>query len=456
MKLSSTQNNILSTMYEYDLGHAKKKESVISYACTKFMDGVTQVLSNLLSMDTQHKFLTHVTLSGVGLRRLPLALLHENLTVLDVRDNNLDCFPSLPLQSHSSLSTYRLGWSCQGLQTLVVSNNLFTSIHPDIFHFPCLVRLVMSSNKIQELPMDMWTAPLLKKLEVADNLIAELPCPITIPRIDSLPSFSLTQGSIKRKLGGDHLQSQRRGYVSYNARSSDDNKSQAGFALHFLDLSGNRLSDIPRGLACLAPLLHTLKLARNSITNLGCFSDYPSLLQVLDVSENGITRGIQPSLSEEEIRCIQSQLVESQSYCVHYQHENLDCLKFLYLCRNNLEDLQIEFEAEVVDAPSQSSSEGDGSVLIKEPPLFFPKLQTLKLSDNSLVRFPENIHRLTGLRELAVSGNERITELPARLHNLTSLFTFKYEGISAPIVSELAHLKTTSEILYYLKARELR
>ncbi len=32
----------------------------------------------------------------------------------------------------------------------------------------------------------------------------------------------------------------------------------------------------------------------------------------------------------------------------------------------------------------------------------------------------------------------------------------RYKGISDPVVSELANIKTTPELLYYLKARETR
>ena len=429
LNLSNTPTNALSSMCEYDHDQSRKKESVLLYACTKYLDGQTNILANLFRLDSENKFLTHITLSGVGLRRLPFTIMHENLITLDVRENNLDVFPT------NSPDVLKLGWKCQNLQTLNCSNNLFISIHPDIFHLPNLKRLVMSNNKIQELPMDMWTAPFLQFLELSNNLIAEVPCPQPIARSDQMSMFSSLPSvgpRLRRRVMSDsenYLQSLKRTYVSYNVRSSEDiQRSQVGFLLHLLDLSGNRLSNIPSGLPCLAPLLHTLKLARNVIINLGHFSDYPPLLQSLDLSNNGITRGISPSTSNTpNIKCIQSQLAIGQSYCTHYMHTNLNCIKFLYLCNNRIDDLQIESQKEEDFELSQASTDEGVTGLSPEPELLYPKLQILKISNNSLERFPENIHRLSNIRELVVSGNPRIREIPPMIHKLTSLFTFRYE-----------------------------
>lgn len=455
---TGTPSYALSTLYESSHGQSQEKESVLSYACHNYLDGHTHILSTMLSLKCDPKFLTRITLSSVGLRRLPFAILHENLEVLDAQQNNLDGYPG------SGVDDYQLGWKCVKLKTLNLSKNLFSFIHPEIFHLPHLSQLTMTGNRIRELPLDVWTAPLLTRLELGENMIYELPCPNILSFTDSMSVFSLAINPPhnRRSLsvgGSDHLSSLKRKYISYDVRSTEDlHKSQFGFGLQYLDISENRLAHIPRGLPCLAPLLLTLKLARNSIVDLGTVLDYPSLLQTLDVSNNGITRGIQPPPEQVKIECLQSQLVERHLQCVHYQHNRLDGMRFLYLCGNHIEDLLIEnpippapdvFASQVV-SDNEAQSEEDN------PSLLYPNLQTLKISNNSLVRFPENIHRLTCLRELIVSGNERITELPHGLHKLASLFTFRYEGIRNPIIRELAHLRTTAEVLYYLKARELR
>lgn len=453
LSIPSTPSNVLSKLYEYThgLGH-QEKESVFSFATHSHLDGKTHVFARVLSLECDPKFITRITLSGVSLRRLPFVVLHENLTVLDVRDNNLDTYPS------DGLDPYRLGWRCLGLQTLNFTKNLFNYIHPDIFQLPNLSKLAFGGNRIKDLPVEMWTAPLLSHLELNGNMIAELPCPAPIPRVDPMASFGVP--SQQHRFGSDRkLQSWKAGYISQDVRSANDlHRSQIGFALHFLDLSENRFSDVPRGLSCLSPLLNTLRLSQNAITNLGYFSDYPSLLQSLDVSGNGITRGVQASPEDADTQCLQSQLVEGGSVlCTHYHHENLRALKFLYLCDNRIEDLEIECPRPDTDNSQTISEENDMPPSERDPPgLLYPKLQALKISDNSLVRFPVNVHRLTKLRELVVNGNERITEIPNGLHRLTSLFTFRFDGIRDPIVQELAQYKNTAEVLYHLKSRELQ
>lgn len=416
------------------------------------MERRTHILNTVLSLRCDVKFLTRITLSGVNLRWLPSAILHEHLEVLDIRENNLDVYPV-----EEGCSQNRLGWRCINLNTLNLSKNLFTYIHPDIFRLPCLSKLFMNGNKLERVPVEMWTAPLLRTLELGNNMIFEIPCPTALPRSDQMSLFS-PLSSIPHV--NNYLQSWKRSYVSYDARSSNDLKSQVGFALDILDLSENHLDKIPGGLPCLAPLLRTLKLAHNQITNLGTFADYPSLLQSLDVSHNGITRGIEPVSETTDIECLQSRLVnERHIRCLHYEHKILSSLKFLYLCGNHIEDLHIEDQGptNIESSPTHSTEEEPNPPEEADPPgLFYPKLQALRISDNSLVRFPENIHHLTKLRELVVSGNARIMELPPSLHKLTRLFTFRYDGIQDPIIRELAHLRTSAEVLYYLKARELK
>lgn len=449
MSISNTPSNVLCKVYDYSHGHRQQeKESIMSYACHLYLERRPQVLGNILSLRCDPKFLTRITLSGAGLRQLPYPIMHPNLMVLDVRENLLDGYPT------DGKEPYRLGWHCPSLQTLNFSNNLFTIIHPDIFLLPNLSKLLMSGNRITEVPMDMWTAPLLKQLELNGNMIHELPCPNSVPR-SSQSVFASILGTVRADTG---LQSFRRGYISHDACSPKDlHRSQIGFALTFLDLSENRLSSIPRGLPCLAPLLQTLKLATNAITNLGDFSIYPSLLQSLDVTNNGLTMGIEPPTQEMQDECYQTQLVEGHTHCSHYDHKTLSSLKFLYLCNNRIEDLQIEHQTPDVDMEvSQTVSEDDVPVEKDPPGLYFPKLQTLKISSNSLGRFPKSIHRLTKLRELVVSGNERITDFPPGLHKLTSLFTFQCSGIRSTIMQELPPFKSVAEMLYHLKAQELR
>ena len=456
LELSDAPHTILSMVYEYSNGHAKEKESILSYACHRCLEGNSSILQHFLALDTQNVFLTTVTLSGMGIRALPVALMHPNLLSLDVRENNLYGYPSVDPDN--------LGWNCPKLHTLNFSNNHFTYIHPDIFNLPSLVRLFMNGNEITEVPVQMWMSPHLGTLELSNNLIQDLPCPQFVYRNSSVNMFLFgcrTKSLPRRRKvnvvdGEASLPSLRKSCINYSSRSI--HKQNINFVLNVLDLSGNQLSSIPRGLACLAPLLETLKLSRNRITSLGSVCDYPALLRTLDVSDNGLTRGFDPPPVNiaNKVSCVQSQLATKEHpSCFHMQHVDFSCLKYLYLCNNHIEDLVLEYENEdhLADTLGQfdllKPMEESGSVL------FFPNLHGLKVRNNSLTRVPLNIHKLTKLRELIVSHNEGITELPPLLHKLIHLYVFRHDGVANPIVKELAHLRNTLEVLHYLKAREI-
>ena len=418
------------------------------------MDGRNQrILLTMLSPNSLGKHLTQIVLVGVGLRRLPAVIMHENLRILDVQENNLSTYPT------TDTTGSNLYWKCMELEVFNFSHNLFTYIHPDIFRLPCLLRLSASYNNIQEVPIELWTAPRLRHLDLSHNKLQALPCPPSINMANSIdiPQHVARSFSFRGRLPGisssrvGYLQSTRRTYINLDIQSSSDlHKSQIGFSLHTLDLSSNQIMSVPKGLACLAPLLNSLKLNSNRITSLGCVSDYPPTLKTLDVSCNGVVDGIQLN-GLDKFACVQSQLSNAPSSCSHFNHQRMNYLLFLYLSNNRLEDMAVHFSKQEIDynsgIPNLEEEEEERIELI------FPLLQGLRLSHNRLRRLPENIHLLEKLSELTFDGNPGIVQLPPNLHLLTKLFTIKYEGISDPIVTELRNFKSAPDILYYLKAR---
>ena len=453
--LSRNPTSIFNQPFEWQYGAGKRRETLLSYACSKFLQlegGNQQILLTMLSPNDIGKNLTQIVLVGVGLRQLPAVVLHENLKILDVQENNLSSYPTMDSAGSN------LNWKCLELEVLNFSHNLFTHIHPDIFQLPCLLRLSASHNNIQEVPKELWTAPRLRHLDLSHNKLQMLPCPPSINMANSIdiPQHITHSFSFRNRLPGisssrvGYLQSTRRMYINLDILSSSDlHKSQVGFGLNTLDLSSNQLMAVPRGLACLAPLLHSLKLNNNRITNLGCVSDYPPALKTLDVSCNGVVQGIQMS-GLDSFACVQSQLTTAPTSCSHFSHQRMNYLLFLYLSNNRLEDLAVHFPTLEVDFGSSISNQGEEKEKIE---LIFPCLQGLRLSNNRLRRLPENIHLLEKLSELTFDGNPGIHQLPPNLHLLTKLFTIKYEGISDPIVTELRNFKSAPDILYYLKAR---
>ena len=455
--LSRNPTSIFNQPFEWQYGAGRRRETLLSYACSKFLQiegGNRQILLTMLNPDDIGKNLTQIVLVGVGLRQLPAAILHKNLRILDVQENNLSSYPTA--ESAGS----NLNWKCEELEVLNFSHNLFTYIHPDIFHLPCLLRLSASHNNIQEVPKELWTAPRLRHLDLSHNKLQMLPCPPSINMANSIdiPRHITHSFSFRNRLPGisssrvGYLQSTRRTYVNLDIQSSSDlHKCQVGFSLHTLDLSSNQLMVVPRGLACLAPLLNSLKLNNNRITNLGCVSDYPPGLKTLDVSCNGVVQGIQMS-EMDSFACVQSQLTNAPLSCSHFSHQRMNYLLFLYLSNNRLEDLAVHFPTLEVDFGLTMSNQEE-KIEEEKVELIFPSLQGLRLSNNRLHRLPENIHLLEKLSELTFDGNPGIHQLPPNLHLLTKLFTIKYEGISDPIIAELKNFRSAPDILYYLKAR---
>lgn len=481
-----SQHDIVSRVYDYPYGNSRGRESILSYACNAYLNARSNdspdvdILPSLLSKEVVGVHLTTITLTGAGLRRLPLMLMHPNLRNLDVRENILDSFPS------ADVGQNRLGWDCPSLQVLNFSNNNFVEIPADIFKLPSLIRLIACDNKIKALPIEMWKAPALKILDLRDNQIQVLPCHNPQLRHEFGPyhpvhSMSFSQVQQSYQAGrvffnqAVPLESAKHGYINYDIDSSHHlHKGQVGFSLQTLELSGNQLTEIPRSLPCLAPLLQTLKVAKNRITKLGQASDYPPLLQTLDAKNNGIITGIEPAFESPNIACVQSQVTQGSPVCSHISHHRLSNLKFLYLSSNRLAELQIEYEVPEIEfstsqrvspnafldhaslspASLSPASLPPASLGAASPELLFPRLQGLRISNNRLTKLPENIHRLEKLCELAFDGNPGIEKLPDGLHRLSNLFTLKYEGINDPVVQEIANFKNAPEILYYLKARE--
>ena len=147
--------------------------------------------------------------------------------------------------------------------------------------------------------------------------------------------------------------------------------------------------------------------------------------------------------------------------CAHFNHTVLSNLKFLYLQNNRLTNVVLEGsrEREEGGEGGQEGGERDEGEVGEGGdtggvPLMFPKLQSLRLSENRLEAVPSGIHRQMDMCELTLHGNAGITRLPSKLHLLRELFFFTFDGISDPIVSELKSFDSTPEQLLYLRARE--
>lgn len=375
------KHDVLSKMYEFVEGNISYKRSILSYACELYQNRVTEedslVMSSLLSKDIIGVHLTNITICGVGLRALPIVLFHHHLKTLDVRENILDHLPMA--------STLRdgLGWDCPQLEILNIAHNHFTEIPRDIFRLKSLARFIAMNNHIRTLPQEVWSAPSLKILDLSENQIQVLPCHLPHSRVShtfSPANTCMVQHHMGRVFLNQALplDSIKHGYINYDIDSSNPHAEQVGFALQTLDLTGNQITEIPRSLPCLAPLLQTLKLANNRLNALGQASDYPPLLQMLDVRNNGIVSPLQPSLVTPPICCVQSEVANVSQVCSHLQHENLANLKFLYMSFNRLTELVMDYQPRAPDTGLEDSMRSEVTQVPRK--LLFPKLQGLHVS----------------------------------------------------------------------------
>ena len=451
---------LLTRLYTYGLGNlGKLRESLVSHACQAYLKGNYDILPTLLSPEMLGCQLTHIKMEGVNLEAIPLPVFNGKLTHLDLSKNRLATLPITEALSQGL---------CENLQELIIANNSFSEFPNDLFHLPRLAMLDARNNQIKTLPEEMWTAPCLEELYLCNNYIRSLPCPdyvylnkavLTSMRhhVGAFPRNSPHSASNEVQ----HVQSARQSYLTVTTPAGE--RLASGFQLKILDLSSNQLYQIPRGLPCLAPQLRILKLSNNGIIHLEHPCNYPQLLEKLDVTKNLCERSIQWCPEPPNLVCAQAQLQGQEGSCFHIDHKVLGSLKFLFLEDNRLTCVMLEEDQGTREEGSWESrrlgklvsgGEGENAVSTGLPTLMFPKLESLRLSNNLLENVPSGIHRHVEIRELKLDNNAGITHLPSNLHLLQELFFFTFEGIGDPVVSELKNCSSTPEQLLYLKARE--
>lgn len=436
----SYAQEVLARVYQYDFGNAINwNESVFSYACHAYFNDHHSILTSLMSPHIIGTQLSHIKIVSVGLEEVPVVLFHAGLKSLDLSENVLSTLPIADALKKNL---------CDNLEVISIASNVFDAIPDDMFCLPNLTKLNAKNNRIRALPTSMWTSPNLQELNVSTNNISTLPCPNYV----HLEQGHLQPLSMAPPNQSTLLCSTRQAYFRSTLHPAE---SKNDFTLSLLDVSSNQLTLVPRGLPCLAPFLKNLKLTRNSITHLGHLSDYPSLLETLDVSKNRIKQCIQPSLQPPKLVCVQSQLINEhkQATCSHFSHDRLDHLVILSLTDNQLVTVVLEGH-EGAGGEHDKKDFQDFRDNRRSNWLLFPKLQSLRLGNNNLKEFPRGIHKQEQLCELTVDGNTGITQIPSNLHLLHSLFMFKYEGVSDPILPQLKSCGTTAKELLFLKAQE--
>ena len=354
------------------------------------------------------------------------------LTSLELHGNRLTALPP------------ELGQMTQ-LANLNLTGNRLTTLPPELGLLTRMYELGLAGNQLTALPPELGLLTQMGKLGVADNLLTSLP-----PELGRLPNlFALD--------------------VQDNLLTS---LLLAGFdRLEYLDLSGNRLTTPPAGLAQLRHLKHldmsdnqlttlpaeslvdlftvaalsTLDLAGNRLTHLP-----PELgrlrLQFLDLSDNQLTH-LPPELGRlrpalQHVFFLVSKpttltLDLSDNLLTDLPHElgRISHLVHLDLSDNLLTDLpKALFRLDRLERLNLSGNRlGTLSPKIGD----LTSVVHLGLGDNQLTALPPELGELSQLVSLDLSGNQ-LTALPAGLGELSQLVSLDLSGNQLTALSDLA------------------
>lgn len=154
-------------------------------------------------------------------------------------------------------------WQRQNLRVLLVGGNRLQSIPPEIGLLQNLNEFVAFNNRLTEIPPELFTLAMLQKLDLSFNLLHAVPDQI----IDLRQLREV-------KLGHNRL-----------TRIPDVMVNVGMLHVELLDLSHNRLAELPRHLHVVATL-QFLDVSHNKITSLPGQFRLLERLEVLDVSYN--------------------------------------------------------------------------------------------------------------------------------------------------------------------------
>ena len=340
-------------------------------------------------------FRTHgrLDLTGLSLKNLPVDMFSMIVTISLTLDSNdlkdLDGgIAHLILLQELSARCNRLEripsvvFDLPALTRLDLSFNDMKSVAPGPFRqLKALRELNLSNNSLVSLPEEIAFLVSLETLNVEGNVIKHLPELSQMKNLTALIAYDNKLQSAPRSLPA----SLETVDFSRNDLTSLNNSNVCSIAsLRTLDLSSNRLAELPR-FRC--PNLEELAIADNRLESLCSLEDLPHL-RVLDASRNQL-RSLPFSIGA------LSQLAE-----VHLRN---NCLEFLPQSLGMCQRLRM---LDVSDNKLETIPEELASI---------PTLTHLKFRHNSLNWVPTKLSELPHLQELDLVNNRRIANLPPEM-----------------------------------------
>lgn len=286
--------------------------------------------------------------------------------------------------------------NCAALEYMDLSGNVLTELPDDFQFLISLVHLNVSSNRLGHLPPHLGSCRSLLRLDLSNNNLAYLPQ--SFSELCNLEICNLDNNQII--LSANRFS----GLTSLKQLNMKTNKTSALFAdvqfctgLELLDLTSNQLEHLPPELG-LATSLQDLRLPYNLLTMeklhacpelASCFS-----LQTLDLSHNLLEGPLPDAIGL------------------------IRMLNRIDISFNGVTSIPMS----IVGLQELTYINAERCCLNSFPDTFFylRKLETLIISNNRFVKFPQGVADLPSLRSLDLSDNS-ISLLPKMVNRMTTL-----------------------------------
>ncbi|XP_026752116.2 leucine-rich repeat-containing protein 40-like [Galleria mellonella] len=343
-------------------------------------------------------------ISNNNLRMLPPMGELRKMEILDANHNNIEVLPDF--------------YGCTALKEIYLANNYIKEITEEFCdQMQHLTVLNMRDNKLEVLPENISLLQTLKRLDLTNNNLNKLPKNLGL--LTQLQSISMEGNKLSFvrqdviRGGTDRMMKFLRDRISeelvcdtkaannewpdkYTLKKSqslmlpardltsvpDDVFIAAASAeVHIVDISRNKLLQIPNGVTHLRETLSQLILSSNSISNVPSELSCLSHLQYLDLGKNCL---LDLPVEIGDMKNIRELVISNNKFtkiprCV-YELENLE---ILLAAENQIDEINVSSDA--------------------LPKL--KKLAVLDLSNNSIFTVPPELGNFTHLRSLELMGN---------------------------------------------------
>ncbi|XP_059046590.1 leucine-rich repeat-containing protein 40-like isoform X3 [Achroia grisella] len=282
----------------------------------------------------------------------------QHLTVLNIRDNKVEVLP----ENVSLLQT---------LKRLDLTNNNLNKLPKNLGLLSQLQSINMEGNKLSMVRQDVikgGTDRMMKFLR--DRITEELVCDTKVTNNDWPDKYTLKKSQALMLPARD-----------LTSVPEDVFVAAASAEVHIVDISRNKLLEIPNSVTLLRETLSQLILSSNSISNVPSQICCLSHLQFLDLGKNCLL-DLPPEIGD--LKNVRELVISNNKFtkiprCVY----ELEKLEILLAAENQIDEINVSSDA-----------------LTK-----LKKLAVLDLSNNSIFTVPPELGNFTHLRSLELMGN---------------------------------------------------